>query len=87
MLALAGGAAATGLLVASGVAHADVRTVRAEKMAQAVAAVLAAAPAAAAPLAAFQQAAQTGFVPVNSSLTFGAARGCGRGLGRHAVGH
>ena len=72
MLALAGGTAASGLLVASGVAQADAPTLQAAKMSQAVAAVLAAAPlTAATPLAAFQQAAQAGFVPVNSSLTFG----------------
>jgi hypothetical protein len=72
MLGLAGGAAATGLLVASGVAHADVRQVKAQRMADAVAAVVTVAPVRRmAPLASFQQAAQTGFTQINGGLTFG----------------
>ncbi len=77
LLALTGGTVGTGLLTASGVAHADLQPQDRETLPQAVAAVLAGAPAAPAattmaPLAGFQQAAQSGFVPVNSSLTFGA---------------
>ncbi|MBV9933564.1 MAG: hypothetical protein JO367_04615, partial [Actinobacteria bacterium] len=76
LLLLAGGAAGTGLLAASGVAHADLQGNQRETLPQAVAAVMAAAaPAAAAatdPLAGFRQATQTGFAPINSALTFGA---------------
>ena len=77
LLTLAGGTVGIGLLTASGVAHADLQPQDRETLPQAVAAVLAGAPPAPAattmaPLAGFQQAAQSGFVPVNSTLTFGA---------------
>lgn len=93
LLLLAGGAAATGLLATSVAAFASESTSdRKQRLDTAVAAV---ADTTAAPRkqpfeasrGIFEQASQTGFVPIASSLTFGPPNRPGVRLGRDSVGH
>ena len=93
LLVLGGSAASMGLLAVSGTGSAEIsprehHTLLNEAVAAVLApAALAAAPAAAEPLAPFRQSTLAGFMPINSTLTFGAAADLASGWGRHPVGH